>query len=404
MSTEEMIFEKIIHSSPSNVFFAFTNATGLKEWLCDIASVIPEPGGRFYAGWNSGYYAAGEFIELEKDQKVGFSWFGKDEPAQTMVTIRLFADNSGTRITLTHKDIGQGETWDSFRENCREGWENGLENLASVLETGQDLRLTMRPMLGIGLNDFNQKIADQLGVPTSKGIRIDSTLEGMGAEKTGLKADDVIISIDGISISTFTDINKALQGKRVGDVVEIGYYRGPSKNRGFLGLSQRPLPDIVFDPQVLSSQISDNYDELTEELDSITSGITEEVASFKPTPEEWSVKEIIAHLIHAERYWLGRIPEMVNGYERWADDFGTNLQFQVEATLSEFQTVEELKKELRRTRTEIASLIKYLPEEFLERRNAFWRLGLNFLDGPYHDRSHFDQMRSVIKTARKGSN
>ena len=95
---------------------------------------------------------------------------------------------------------------------------------------------------------------------------------------------------------------------------------------------------------------------------------------------------------------------MVNGYERWADDFGTNLQFRIEATISEFQTVDELIKELSRTRAEIVALFKYLPEDFLKRKNAYWRLGLNFLDGPYHDRSHFDQMRNVIKAARKGGN
>lgn len=404
MMDEAITFKKTIQSSVKNVYFAFTNATGLKEWLCDIASVKPEPGGRFYAAWNSGYYAAGEYLEVEKDQKIGFSWFGKDEPAQTTVSVDFTADKGRTSINLVHKDIGQGEIWDSFRENCQEGWENGLENLASVLETGQDLRFTMRPMLGIGLNDFNKKIADQLGVPVSEGIRIASTLEGMGAQKFGLKEDDVIISVNGISMAAFADINKALQGKKAGDFIEIEFFRGSSKKSGILELSPRPLPDIQFDPQVLSNQIRDNFDELNEELDAITADVTEEEASFRPTPEKWTIKEIIAHLIHAERYWLGRIPEMVNGYERWADDAGVNLPSQIEATLRVYSSMEELKMELHRTRAEIVELIKNLPAEFLERKNAYYRLGINFHDGPYHDRSHFEQIRRLIKTARNGGN
>ncbi len=402
MDSSSIKFEKTIHSSVSNAYFAFTNSTGLKEWLCDYATIKPEPGGRFYAAWNSGYYAAGEYITVEENSKVEFSWRGKDEPAQTTVVVNFTGDNTTTRLTLIHKGIGQDDIWESFRQNCQEGWDNGLENLASVLETGQDLRFTMRPMLGIGLNDFNQKIADQLGVPTSDGIRIDSTLEGMGAQKAGLQSDDVIISIDGTRMKAVTDINKALQGKRAGDVVELEYYRGASKNSASMELSQRPLPEIIFDPQVMSEQIRMNFSDLSDELDRITADISEENASFKPTPEEWSIKEIIAHLIHADRFWLGRIPEMVNGFERWADDPGTNLQPQIESTLDVYSTVDDLKTELLRTRAEIVALIKNLPEDFLERKSAYWRLGINFHDGPYHDHSHFDQMRKLLKIAHEG--
>lgn len=401
MNSASIKFEKTIHSSVSNVFFAFTNSTGLKEWLCDFATLKPDPGGRFYAAWNSGYYAAGEYITVEENSKVEFSWRGKDEPAQTTVIVNFGSDNTTTRLTLIHKGIGQGDIWESFRQNCQEGWENGLENLASVLETGQDLRFTMRPMLGIGLSDFNQKIADQLGIPTSEGIRIDSTLEGMGAQKAGLQADDVIISINGTRMKAVPDINKALQGKRAGDVVGLEYYRGASKNSVSMDLSQRPLPEMIFDPQAMSEQIRMIFSELSDELDRITADVTEEIASFKPKPEEWSIKEIIAHLIHGDRYWLGRIPEMVNGFERWADDPGNNLQSQIDATLDVYSTVADLKMELLRTRAEIVALIKNLPAEFLERKNAYWRLGIAFHDGPYHDHSHFDQMRKALKIARE---
>ena len=66
--------------------------------------------------------------------------------------------------------------------------------------------------------------------------------------------------------------------------------------------------------------------------------------------------------------------------------------------------MEELKMELHRTRAEIVELIKNLPAEFLERKNAYYRLGINFHDGPYHDRSHFEQISKLIKTARNGGN
>jgi hypothetical protein len=48
--------------------------------------------------------------------------------------------------------------------------EKSLDNLVSVLETGEDLRFTLRPMIGIGASDFDEEIARQIGVPGNMGI------------------------------------------------------------------------------------------------------------------------------------------------------------------------------------------------------------------------------------------
>jgi hypothetical protein len=55
-----------------------------------------------------------------------------------------------------------------------------------VLETGEDLRFTHRPMLGIGISDFNEEIAEKYNIPVSKGIRLDTTYRRDGRLCSGI--------------------------------------------------------------------------------------------------------------------------------------------------------------------------------------------------------------------------
>lgn len=189
-------------AAPEQVFYAFTHATALREWLSDAATVIARPGGRVYLAWNSGYTTNGEFTRVEPGKGLGFTWRGRGEPGPTQVTVELKPEGEGTEISLTHAEIGTGEVWKGLEEKFRTDWTNALENLASVLETGIDQRIARRPMLGIFLNDFNAEIARQMGIPVTEGIRIDELMPGLGAEKAGLQKNDVLVSMAGMPLST----------------------------------------------------------------------------------------------------------------------------------------------------------------------------------------------------------
>ena len=80
--TQTNRFEQMIKTPPAQVYTAFTNATALREWMCDVATLIPRAGGRVYLYWNSGYYSAGEYSHLEPDRCVDFTWQGRGELAQ----------------------------------------------------------------------------------------------------------------------------------------------------------------------------------------------------------------------------------------------------------------------------------------------------------------------------------
>ena len=400
MSTQFLKFEQQVKATPAQVYYAFTNAAALREWLCDVATVVPQVGGRVYLAWNSGYYACGEYTSLKKDEEVEFTWQGRHEPGEMRVNATFLAKDGGTQVLLKHEPIGEGEDWAQAIQQIKQGWEKGLENLASVLKTGEDLRLTLRPIVGIFVGDFTPEQAKSLGVPVTDGLRIDDTVEGLGARAAGLKANDVIVEMAGKAISANSDFGNALQGLRAGDQVEVVIYRGPQKMTLNLELSRRPIPEIPPTTAELAQKIAQLYSELEAELDKFFGAVSDTEASFKIGPNEWSVKEVLAHLIHSERFLQLNLAEVAGGYERWADDFGGNLNASVQATVSAYPTLQELLEEYKHSFAETIALFGNLPEEFEQRKGSYWRTAYNALQAPYHFNIHIEQIRTSIEAAR----
>ncbi len=243
MSRTTLTLEQRIEASPAAVFHAFTNATALREWLCDAAMVVPRKDGRLHLWWTSGYHATGDFTKVVPGERVSFTWQGKGEPAPTRVRVALRPDGDGTVVELAHKGIGGGKKWAGAAAAIQRGWETGLENLSSVLETGHDLRFTRRPMLGILPDALTPEAAARLGVPIDKGILLGGVVEGMGAAAAGLQQGDVIVRIGKGKTRDGAGLQAALQGHRAGDEVEVVYYRGAEKAKATMTLSARPLEE-----------------------------------------------------------------------------------------------------------------------------------------------------------------
>jgi uncharacterized protein YndB with AHSA1/START domain len=401
MSSQTLSFTKLVNAPPEEVYRAFTNATALREWLCNFATVIPRPGGRFYLWWNSGYFTSGEFTLAENGKKVAFSWHGRGEPAPTHVQVTFTPEDGGTMVNVEHEGVGTDENWSQIVAEIKKGWENGLENLASVLETGEDQRFVLRPLLGIILDEFNPQIAKRLSVPTNEGIRLSGTVEGMGARAAGLAANDVIVSMGGIDTSDGSSVDKVLATYRAGDEIEVVFYREGEKMSVTMELSRRPIPDIPPTAKELAQAVEMQYNEIMSRLDEFLEGVTEEEASFKPGPQEWSLKGNLAHFIQGERYFQQYIAELVDGYERFADDFGGNIDPFIEATIAAYPTVKDLVKEYKSNMAETVHFIAYLPDEFVARKGTFWRLAYNALQDLYHLDSHLEQMQAALDAARK---
>jgi hypothetical protein len=94
--------------------------------------------------------------------------------------------------------------------------------------------------------------------------------------------------------------------------------------------------------------------------------------------------------------------DIVTGYERNADDFVGNLTAHIDATVTAFDSVENMIGELKHLSEEVISFILNLPLEFISWKCNYMNLGNILLNGMLpHTQSHIEQIRSAIASARK---
>ena len=390
--------ELFVKASAKTVYHAFTNSTALREWLCDVATVDPHVNGRIYLWWRGDFYSSGHYLELDEDKCLRFRWYSNIDPAPTEVTVTVFQQTDGTLIRIDH-NVPDDPTWDGKAQAFRENWQESLRNLKSVLETGIDLRIAERPMLGILPGGFTEEQAKALGVPVHEGMRLDGVVHGMGAQRSGLQKDDVIIEFSGHPIRSGNDLPTALSGKKGGDIVEVTIYRGPEKKSIQLELTKRPMPDVPFDAVELANRARPFYEAGLAEVDKCFEGYTDDQAMAKASPKDWSALEVVAHLIHNERFNQPYLSGLISGYEAVADGFGNNIDAQVAATVKANPSVALMLSALRRTVEETLAYVSMIPPEFVENKAGFYRFGFGLLQPNFHLTGHTQQIKDALSAA-----
>ena len=401
MSENILTYEKTIQAPISQVFKAFTNSSALREWLCDLAITDPKPEGRIYLAWNDGYFMAGEFTIIEKERLAAFSWLGRGESAPTQVQVELSARDGGTHLKLVHSGLGSTAEWEKTRHEFDHGWQSGLENLAHVLEKGPDLRIVRRPMLGITLDTFDEETAKKLSIPVTQGIRLSGVVDGMGAQKAGFQANDVLVAMEDVPLESYGSFAKALGDHIAGDEVKVDFYRGSEKKQVAMILSGRPLLEIPASVDELARIIRNQYEAVESRLFSLFEGVKDEAASARPAGEEWSAKETLVHLIHSERGNHTFIRDLVGNAEPVYDNYVGNEDYLIKATLKAYPTLKSLLEELVRCDVETIEMISTLPGNFVDRKSTFWRLVYNTVGTPYHFDAHADQITGALESAKE---
>jgi uncharacterized protein YndB with AHSA1/START domain len=388
--------EQFVEAPVAEAYRAFTNSTALREWLCDYATMTPHVGGRIYLWWNGDFYSSGSFTAIDPNRLAAFTWFSRIDPGPSQITIKFTKKRGGTLIKLAHKIPG-GAKWKHAPESFKNQWTGSLENLASVLGTGIDLRIANRPMLGININDFSAEIAEKLGVPVSEGIRLSEVLEGMGAQKAGLQKDDVIVEVNGKTMTNqFDTFLQAIQGKKGGDKIDVTFYRGAEKKTVTMELSKRPMPEAIFDAKQLADKMRANRQPVLDELIKVFEGVTEAQASAKPAPGEWSAKEVLAHLIANERFVLSHYDQIVTGYEPQTDGFGDPNPNANTAMIKTFGSYRAMLDEFIRLNEEFFHFIALLPKSFAAHKGSFYRISYEVLIPPLHLVDHIGQLKNAL--------
>ena len=82
-----------------------------------------------------------------------------------------------------------------------------------------------RGILGVQLSNISPAIAENLGLDSSKGALVGQVVEGSPAERAGIKAGDVITSINGKPVTSSSDTRNTIGMMRIGEKIDIGLIR-----------------------------------------------------------------------------------------------------------------------------------------------------------------------------------
>jgi hypothetical protein len=197
----------------------------------------------------------------------------------------------------------------------------------------------------------------------------------------------------------FNSLLNAIAGKKGGEEVEVVYYRGPEKKTVTMQLSRRPMPDVPFEPAELASRARGLFEPALAELEACFEGYSDEQAMKRPDPKEWSALEVVAHLIHGERFNSVYLASLIDGFELTNDGFGSNITPQVEATVRANPSIQLMLAELRRAVDEILAFTELVPADFVANKGSYYRFGSILLQPNFHLTAHTQQIKDALAAA-----
>lgn len=83
-----------------------------------------------------------------------------------------------------------------------------------------------RAYLGVSMVEITEGLADYKGLDVLAGVYVADVFEGGAAQKAGIKKDDIILSINGLTVDTRAQLMGALGQYRPGDKVDVKIRRG----------------------------------------------------------------------------------------------------------------------------------------------------------------------------------
>jgi activator of HSP90 ATPase len=116
---ESFTLTTIMPASPKEIYDAWLSSQGHSQMTGSQAEVQGGSGGAFTA-WDG--YIWGKTLEVEADRRIVQAWrtseFPEDSP-DSRLEILLEKDQAGTKITLIHTNIPEGQS-----ESYKQGWED----------------------------------------------------------------------------------------------------------------------------------------------------------------------------------------------------------------------------------------------------------------------------------------
>lgn len=138
-ATDTAIYVKtmVIDASPETVWEFFVDPEKLVRWKGMKAELDPTAGGIYRCEVIPGHTARGEYVELDRPNRLVFTWGWENEsdvPAgSSTIEVDLTPEGDGTSLRFVHKELPNAEAVASHAH----GWDHYLERL-EIAATGGD--------------------------------------------------------------------------------------------------------------------------------------------------------------------------------------------------------------------------------------------------------------------------
>ncbi len=155
--------------------------------------------------------------------------------------------NSGGPLLNSHGEvigINSMIAQNGAEQNAGIGFAIPIDTAKAVLGDFQRYGHARRPSLGIRTLAIGPDLAQQMGLPASYGVLIESTVPGGAAARAGLRGGsevaylgnmqisiggDLIVAIDGQEVTNSQDISEIMNQHQPGDTVTVTFFRGVRK-------------------------------------------------------------------------------------------------------------------------------------------------------------------------------
>jgi uncharacterized protein YndB with AHSA1/START domain len=151
-ATETTVYERTlsIDARPETVWEFFVDPEKLMRWKGINAELDAQTGGTYFCEVIPGHTARGEFVELDRPNRLVFTWGwdGNDgvPPGSSTIEVELTATGEGTSLRFVHKDLPSAEAVASHAH----GWDHYLPRLeiaAAGGDAGEDPWVKQAPSM-----------------------------------------------------------------------------------------------------------------------------------------------------------------------------------------------------------------------------------------------------------------
>lgn len=164
--------------------------------------------------------------------------------------------NSGGPLLNSHGEVIGINTMiaqNGAEQNAGIGFAIPIDTAKAVLQDLQKYGHARRPSLGIRTLAIGPDLAQQMGLPASYGLLIESTEPGGAAARAGLRGGnqlaylgnmqisiggDLIVAIDGQPVTDSQDIAEIMDRHKPGDEITVTFYRGQRKMTARVALGE----------------------------------------------------------------------------------------------------------------------------------------------------------------------